>query len=179
MAISDYGIDRIAVSAPTGIVGFAASEWLDTFTILGGSGSGDMIVNWSLDGVLTGVQTSVFLGQLSGTGGSTTQLFRSTGNNVVNTSGSFDVPFTYGVSFVTGLLLQASTNSLGGTADFLNTGRVTSLIIPEGATLTTGSNTTYPSLAVVTPEPASLVLLGSGIFALIARRRRRTAHVLR
>jgi hypothetical protein len=92
------------------------------------------------------------------------------------------IPYTYGVTFSGGFKLNGSTGDSGpaigvpvssfvpASYNFLNTATITSIVLPAGATLLTGSGTIYPlQTATPVPEPSSLVFVTTGL-AYIARR---------
>lgn len=167
------------------------AQWLDQFTVIGSTGPGMLIVDWGLDGTLSldgigtpctfpfasigysglgalsSFQTSASIDRCAGDGGP---------SDTVQQSGSIAVPFTYGVPFSVGFTLAADANL--GNVSFLNTGDVTSIILPTGASLETLSDASYPVAAGVVPEPATLTLTGFGLAGIMARHRRRRGRGL-
>jgi hypothetical protein len=172
--VSDFGVNRIFASSLDAIV---ESQFLEPFVVMGGSGSGVMTVRWQLEGQLSipgasaecsgptdpdvieddpGCRMAIrFLGQgafpsplpqpivLRNPGGAASK--------TVQLTGSVDVPFTYGVPFVGGFVLSGETRETDGTLDFFNTGGVTALVLPAGASVQTGSGTEYPIEQVAGP----------------------------
>ncbi len=183
---TNFGLNKLFLSG--GSSG-ATSQWLDAFTMLGGSGQGTATFMWALSGMVTapascsgfqdpGVQ-GTYSSQVNGT--FTALASFNTGCPAgptsfgVSNSGSILVNFTYGVPFDLGLTLFVLNNA-GGIADFSHTGQLTSVVIPVGASLVSASGTTYSTVSAV-PEPASVTLTALGIAGIVARYRyrRRTA----
>ena len=93
-------------------------------------------------------------------------------SQTVNLSGSFDVAFMYDTLFTAGFYMRGHTQETGGSFDFLNTAKITSVILPAGAVLTGSSGANYPTVQMTpVPEPATLLLVSSGAAAFGLRRR--------
>ena len=163
--------------------------FVDRFLIEGGVGNGLMSVAWRVDGTVQtagqGPSESFFeIG--AGYDGSLTSphiVVLDSFNPVpccdvrtVDQSGTFAVPFEYGVPFVFDFELVGFVGSGGGLASFPGSARITGIGLPVGASLDAASDTVYPALTTV-PEPMTLLLVGSGVVSLGTqrwwRRRRR------
>jgi hypothetical protein len=189
--IADFNDNGIAAS---GNLSSVISAWIDDFTVIGGTGTDSMMVAWSLDGTLTdcsncqifaapGVTLSSLYGQTSVFSLGTSIATVSTPGGV-SLNGTLNIPFTYGVTFSGGLRLTGSTGDTGAALgvpitsfvpasfNFLQTATITSLVLPEGASLRTGSGTLYPLGATPVPEPGSIILTALGLTSLVARRQR-------
>jgi hypothetical protein len=167
----------------------AQSDFLDMFTITGGSGSGTAIFMWSITGTMQQFappancnpfldgSNFIFFDPAIGSGGAAQffPLCSAMPLTTINRSGSYTVTFTYGVPFVEGLRLNA--DGFNGTVDMSDPGQFTDIILPLGATLTTGSGTTYPTItANPVPEPATLTLTAVGLAGAATRYRRRVSR---
>jgi hypothetical protein len=178
---SDFGVNKVEVSG--GLENQAQSLWADTFTISGGTGSDVATFDWSLDGsisvpgVVSGCSaptSASYTFRTIGAGfGSTSLAFGSlpgctTAQTAsVDKSGSFNVTFQYGVPFAGGFTLLASNGESFGTVNLFNTGLVSGIILPPGATLQTGSGTEFPlEGAAPVPEAPTGVLFGLAVVLL-------------
>lgn len=172
IAEADFGVNRVAAFDEEGTS--VNSFWVDEFTLSGSQGTGSITFIWSFDGAITGdAFISVF--ELFG---QTSTLFSAGGTSqVVNQTLSLTMPFTYDVMFSGGLWLSGSIlddRPPVPALNFMNTLDLTSVVIPDGSTLRTGSGTLYPlQTATPVPEPATLLLITTGGLGLIARRRNR------
>jgi len=165
------------------------SIWIDTGIIEGGTGSATISFLWSLDGFLqiwiptpspecttNGVTADFSLRAMTDTGTPllTSDSLDSCTQNAtldINRSGSFSLDVTYGVPFAFGLGLFAAADS--AVADFSHTAFLTSIVLPAGASFSSGSGTVYSTAtSTPVPEPSSMLLLGTGT-ALLAKRFRR------
>jgi hypothetical protein len=131
------------------------SRFLDTFMVTGGSGTGSLTLYWSTTGVLQ--QNAPPANCDPNRDGGDFSLGAASATNVTSLTfaylplcaadvrtlartGSFSVPFTYGVPFVSGLVLSGS--ALNGVMNA--TGTITAIVLPAGAALTSGSGAAYP-----------------------------------
>jgi hypothetical protein len=184
-ATASAGNNQLMVSA-TGYVE-AVSDFLDTFDITGRSGTGTATFNWSVSGTmeqfapppnadpsLDGSSVLFFDPAMQPSAGFAKFFALSTAAplTTVSASGSIAVNFTYGVPFVEGLRLDGE--AYNGLVDFTDPGEFTDIILPDGASLSTGSGTTYPTSPAPVPEPASMMLFGTGAVALVGRRYRQS-----
>lgn len=181
--ISSNGADALASFGSTGILAPATatfeasqltSEWVDQFTVTGGTTGqvAPVTVFWTLQGQLNAAGSGSsdpdfqegirfltlgdvhFLANVSeAAGGSATP---------VDLSGSFPLMVLYNTPFTFGMELDG-TNTFGGGFDFEHTGLLSEVVIPEGATLTSASGATYPVTMTAVPEPASLILVATGL----------------
>ena len=193
---SDFGVNRLSITSRESS---GSSSWLDEWTITGGSGSGQIAIAWSLDGSLsvTGAtatdSASIAFTSLFGKtppapgldtglalfGGTTIASASQTGAGTtnINQADTLIVSFTYGVPFTAGFRLGGGIGDdvTGGAVSFYNSGLITSVILPDGASLsTTNTRIGYPlSTSAAVPEPGTLVLISTGLAAFHSMRRRR------
>lgn len=196
--VADFGVNRLSITSKETS---GTSVWLDQWTVVNTALTGTagvLSVQWSLDGTLTVVDqpscpdcdsASIAYRSLFNTSGtipapqagtllaSATQT--GTGTTQVNLTDTILVPFIYGTSFNAGFDLSGSIGDdvASGSVSFFNSALITAVVLPDGASLVT-SNTrvqypvsTAPPQAV--PEPASALLLGTSLAALVMRRRKR------
>lgn len=171
----------------------AWSIWADTITITGGTGTGKVSFSTHLSGTFTDhTQTNYTLAVIQGAGGnftgaSTLGIFSAIPGGTSNFSIDVVLPytFTYDVSFTltSWLVLSAhlDANCCGGreamlpfSADFSHTAILDTVILPTGATLISGSGSSYPANVAAIPEPETyaMLLAGLGLISWTARQRK-------
>lgn len=193
-------------SAPAWVYSETASTYSDTFTIGGGTGSGVLALEYSVDGTLNAGSGYVAFGLSSAPAGSDSSLngaaySAGTLANMIATPGaqndslSVQVPFTYGTSFTITPVLVGAALYTGGTAtpatsalDFYNTMTLDSALVYGGAPSALGSENDSAVINASTgllygadgvsavPIPATSWLLLSALGALAVVGRRRLTH---
>lgn len=198
-AASEFGAGHVALAAAPGHEVHAAALWADSFTLTGGTGSGDLSFHLDLEGVLaaeaaTGGYAQVVLRAIVGLDpvdpiddtelgpnivlGAADLVLRSNrtlGANSLRLDASlpYDAPFTF---FVT---LDALAEN-GAWVHFADTARLTRVDLPNGATLSGASGHDYGFGAValasmsVVPEPGTLALVALGCLGLASSGARRS-----
>jgi hypothetical protein len=148
--LADFGVNRVSVTSKESS---ATSAWLDEWTITGGTGTGVLLVDWTLDGTLTVTDTLACPGCDSSAitytslfaaanvfGG--TELYSAaqvgTGTTEVQQSGTVAFTFTYDTPFHAGFKLSGGVGDdvASGSVNFFNSALLTAVILPAGATLT-------------------------------------------
>lgn len=192
-------------AAPAVIYGETVTSYVDTLTIGGGTGSGVLALNYTLDGDLNSGAGYVAFGLASAPAGSEASLngaAYSAGSigNVLLTSGSqtesmsLYVPFTYGTAFTIDPFLVAAALYSGGTAtpstsavDFYNTMSLDSALVYGGTPGSLGAENSAADIGASTgllynadgvsavPLPAAAWLLLSGLGGLGVMVRKRKA----
>lgn len=188
----------------TGTVGphFSAAaddtaDYFDTLTITGGTGTGVLVLQYTLDGSTTETGTgpnpsflsltNLFatdfqVGSGTVTSGTEADFF---GLNATSTTVTFYLPFTYGSALATELTLDAFADfapSAGTTTvDFFNTASLDSALVFAGTPTSLGAQNTSANInsasgisfgAAAVPEPGSWLLVGSAMAVLGLLRRR-------
>ena len=154
LASTDFNLTHLAATTTASTGPRSESRFLDTFEVSGGAGTGTATFHWSLIGTLQqftppavcdlfrdGVDFS--LGAVSRSLAFTTLPLCTAETRTINRSGSFAITFTYGVPFLQGLTLYAEAPN--GLVNL--TARITTIDLPAGAILTSGSGTAYPVTA--------------------------------
>jgi hypothetical protein len=166
---------------------------MDTFTVTGGSGNGTLVWNWDFDGTLDanpGFFSSIYMSNL----GHSEFAYYSTAQSheTVDATRSISIPFVFGTALSVDWRLTAVIGELcanfnncnvpltgGGTVDFFDTLRLQPLVVLNSsgtqvggasALSTSGFSYVVAPTASAVPEPASLLLLASGLTNIGARR---------
>jgi hypothetical protein len=161
LASTDFNLTHVAATTTASTGPRSESRFLDTFEVSGGAGTGTATFHWSLTGTLEQFTppavcdpfrdgVDFFLGAVSRSLAFTTLPLCTAETRTISRSGSFSITFTYGVRFLQGLTLYAEAPS--GLVNL--TARITTIDLPAGATLTSGSDTAYP----LTPSSPTAVL---------------------
>lgn len=178
---------------------YTTAEFTDSLTITGGTGTGYLVVTLDVDGT---TEKTSDLGVFSTVQGGATVY--GDGDVALNTGffggiytfNSQVIPFTYGVpillrvevsAFSVAVDTQAETGgnpyNHSGTADFLNTAKLSSLAVytdsgmsnPVSFAVAASSGTVYPTILdpAAVPEPSAWIMLAMGGVALGLRGRLR------
>ncbi len=174
------------------------ADYFDEFTINGGTGTGVLQLQYTVDGVISqtgtgaNVDSFAFLSNLfassyqlnSGpiTSGTEADFF---GNGTTSSTVTFFLPFTYGIAFASELHLEAAAGFASSadsipyttTADYYNTATLNSALVFDGTTQNTGaqigsaSGLNYgPNGISAAPEPGTWLLVASAIGVLALRK---------